>query len=642
MYNSLIVFSLLCSSFLMTISVPAETDDTSVPKRELLLLQEVPVVVTPSKVAQPSLESPSTISVLTRDDIRRYGMTSFSDILRNVPGVDVMSVSPTDRNISMRGFNHLTAGKILSLVDNRPIYLDLYGMTLWEFLPVSIDDIERIEIVRGPGSALYGANAFDGVVNIITDSAPAHFDTRMTATVNQLGRLSGSIAHGGGLSALTYRAFAGWNRMSGWDDEKSDAGENRRFNGHLHYAIDDRSSLRLSGGVKNYRGDFLIGSEFDPTKYGGTAGYLETDYARSELKCRIFWRRVAWNIESQKAFSAYRIETDVFDADLQHSFRPLGSNSITWGVNYRFNWVDSEMLGGQHSQNLMAGYIQNQTRLSRALTLTTGLRYDRHPLTGNNLSPRGSIVYSPAIGHAFRASVGRAFQNPSFLYSYFSMSYKMLMPMSPASVDVKVLGNEELSPEWITSFELGYRGVFGTRLRGSVDVFFNKLDGLIMFDVAETYAESELFPGSPGGVVPAVMSMFNNHDADACGGEITADILMTRWLSAYVNYSYQRVADSETGERIQSAPLHKLNPGLCIKSRRGFLVNVFANYVDRTVWDDVEIEPYVMLNSALSYRIGSVKAGLSVFNLLNDRHLEHPQGDEIGRFMVLSLMYQIY
>jgi outer membrane receptor protein involved in Fe transport len=296
-----------------------------------------------------------------------------------------------------------------------------------------------------------------------------------------------------------------------------------------------------------------------------------------------------------------------------------------------------------HEQNLWAIYIQDQFKLSRAFTLTAGLRYDKHPLTGSNRSPRGSIVYSPWAGHAFRVSAGKAFRNPPLMYSYASqVSYQTSVPLLPEPVDVKIGGTEDLAPEWMTSFELGYQGTFGVRLRGGIDLFYNKLEGLTTVSTTETYAENALFPGSPGGIIPSEISVINDLDAEAYGGEVFADFSVTRWLSAYGNYSYQKIIDSKTEEEIRSAPRHKINSGLRLGMGKNFLISVFANYVDKTLWENMELDPYMMLNSMISYKMGAVEARLSVSNILNDRHLEHPQGGEIGRFMVLSLTYHIY
>lgn len=641
MTHSKFIIFLLGFSFLMAPSISEAIDNTSLPKRELLLLQEIPVVITPTKVAQSILESPSTITVLTKEDIRRYRMASFSDILRNVPGVDVMSVSPTGRNISMRGLNEVAASRILSLVDGRPIYVDFYGITTWELLPVPIDDIERIEIVRGPGSALYGANAFDGIVNIITDPASASVGTRMTTMVNQFGKLSGSMSHRGEAGKLRYDGSAMWNKISEWDDGDTDAGENKVFNGRLQYSVNDTSTLSLSGGVQDNRGDLGTTSTLAPKKHDITIDYLKMDYVKSSLISKACWRRIGGDAEFE-SLSSYWFESNTLDIDLQHSFLLLDSNFITWGLDYRLNRVESNAMDNWHSQSLMAGYVQDQFHLNEVLHLIAGLRYDRHPLTGNNFSPRGSIVYSPAIGHAFRASAGRAFRNPPFLYSYLSMDYETLLPIILLPVDLEIIGNRDLAPERVTSLELGYHGIFGIRFKGGMDLFFNKVSGLTNFVDIETYDENALFYGSPGGVIPSVVSVRNNRDADALGGEIAADISISQFLSARANYSYQRVINSKTEERIESTPMHKINPGLCIEIGRDFLINVFANYVSKTTWDSVDLESYTLLNSVISYRARGMEARISISNMLNNRHREHPEGDEVGRSITFSLTYRTY
>ena len=219
--------------------------------------------------------------------------------------------------------------------------------------------------------------------------------------------------------------------------------------------------------------------------------------------------------------------------------------------------------------------------------------------------------------------------------------------MMPMVINIEVRGNEDLSPEWITGFEVGYQGNFGTRLRGSVDIFHNKLDGLIDFDVVETYPENATFPGSPGGIIPSVVSPLNIIDAAARGGEINASLAVTRWLSTFANYSCQYVTDSGTGERIESAPLHKINPGLSGNIGQNSLFSIFANYVDKTVWKDdweaEKVDSYTLLNFAASHRLldGDLEIALSVFNLLDDRHLEHPEGTEVGRSVLLKMIYRM-
>ena len=164
-----------------------------------------------------------------------------------------------------------------------------------------------------------------------------------------------------------------------------------------------------------------------------------------------------------------------------------------------------------------------------------------------------------------------------------------------------------------------------------------------MFEIkpVETYHEGALFPGSPGGVIPSKVTALNFSDAKVLGGEINATVSLTDWLSMQANYSYQYVTDLKTGKRLEYAPIHKFNPGLSMEFRQKLMISLFANYVDKTVWDSIEIKPYTMLNSVVSYRTESMEIGISTYNLLNKEHLEHPEGDKIGRSIMLRFLYQI-
>lgn len=658
--NKLIAFCALLF-ILMVLQEYTKANDISL-QREELLMQDIPMVITPSRVSQPILESPSAVIVITKKDIMRYGMTSLADILRNVTGVDVMTVSPTDRNISIRGLNSLASGRILTLIDGQPVYADFYGMTAWGHVGVEIDEIEQIEIMKGPGSALYGANAFDGVINIITikPEVQSHI-TRFRTSVDQNGRLDGHIIHGNKLGKMYYRAFAGFDKISGWENE--DAGENGKLSGLLRYDINNESSAILSGYIHKYNGDIVIFSGANPANHEGTTSDISFEYVRSKLKWKASWRAL-YNEAKPKNISSnqykdpdtgenfqpsastteippYNIDSGLFGTELQHSLSPLDNHLITWGLNYNLSNIDSELLDGPHTQSTVAGYIQDQMRLARGLNLTAGLRYDWHPLTGNNISPRASVVYSPAINHALRISAGKAFRNPPSMYSYLDTECTSYRQPIPVPLIINLVGNKELSPEEILSFELGYQGMIDTRIRGSVDLFYNNIYGLIDGGYVDTYKKDALYPGSPGGIIPSLVTMENVHDANARGVEIAGDFAVTPWLTAYMGYSYQHVTEMETGKKIESAPVHKSNHGVSFEPWRNLMFSVYGNYISETSWDGYEVPGYSIINSAVNYRVGKFSVNLSVSNLLNKQHIEHPQGEMIGRSMILSLAYEL-
>ena len=172
------------------------------------------MVVSASRRAQLSIEAPAATTVITADEIRASVRTSIPDLLRRVPGADVMAMGASEADVSIRGFNQRISNKVLVLVDGRSVYQDFVGATFWSLINVPIGDIERIEVVRGPGSALYGANAALGVVNIITKPPGELRGSRVNARGGSGNTVEGSYAFGGVADALAYRANVGYLRRT--------------------------------------------------------------------------------------------------------------------------------------------------------------------------------------------------------------------------------------------------------------------------------------------------------------------------------------------------------------------------------------------------------------------------------------------
>ncbi|HDL65127.1 MAG TPA: TonB-dependent receptor, partial [Proteobacteria bacterium] len=171
---------------------------------------EIPEVITPARIAQPITEAPSSVSVITAEEIHRSGLTNIPDILRRLAGVDVMALSPSDINVGIRGLNGTVSNKILVMIDGRSVYMDFYGTTIWSTLPILLEEIKRIEVVRGPGSALYGANAFSGVINIITKTPEEQKDTLISASAGTNNTYQGTAITAGNLNDLGYKLALGW------------------------------------------------------------------------------------------------------------------------------------------------------------------------------------------------------------------------------------------------------------------------------------------------------------------------------------------------------------------------------------------------------------------------------------------------
>src|SRR6266487_5055909 len=191
--------------------------DTAGVKEELLLLKEESVSIA-ARHEQPISEAASNVYVITDEDIRHSGATDLPTVLRRIPGVEVIQMTGTDFNVSARGDNQERANKMLVLVDGRSIYLDVQGEVLWKLLPVTLPEIKRIEVLIGPASVLYGFNAFDGVINIITKSPEEMKGTTLQFGGGEFGTITASAIQAGTIGKLGYRLSVGRDQNNKWSD----------------------------------------------------------------------------------------------------------------------------------------------------------------------------------------------------------------------------------------------------------------------------------------------------------------------------------------------------------------------------------------------------------------------------------------
>lgn len=222
-------------------------------ERELLLFAEIPVVNIASKKPRKANESPLPVVVIDEDDIILSGARNVPELLRRVAGVDVLSISASDYNVSIRGFNQESSDKVLAMIDGRSVFLDFYGIVLWDALPISMNEIERIEIVKGPGSSIYGANAFNGVINIITKS-PGEIDgTLLSLEGGEFDTFAGALVHGRRVAGFGYKFAVSRDQYSEWEGDNS-----RRHSTSGNFAIERqferKSRIIFSGSIDESTG----------------------------------------------------------------------------------------------------------------------------------------------------------------------------------------------------------------------------------------------------------------------------------------------------------------------------------------------------------------------------------------------------
>jgi iron complex outermembrane receptor protein len=621
----------------------SETIEESFPKRELLFFEEIPIVISATKSEQPITESPSSISVITSEDIRRSSATNIADLLRRVPGIDVLRISPSDVNVSARGFNESNNNDMLLLIDGRSAYVDFFGIVVWDDLPIVLEEIERIEIIRGPGSALYGANAFSGVINIITKTPEQAKGTTLSATVGEFDTFRWTVMNADVFDKWGYKVVASWDEANSFEDRDKD--DNDSFTGSVlaQYEFDADSLIRFSVGVNEGDGNTLTRTA--PFDRDGTLGYAQINYDYRNWKFQGFYNLVDIDVVATDG-EERSIVNNVFDLEMQHSFALWEDHMVTWGANYRHDRVTShEIIGEKEQDDLFSLFVQDQFRMQEGMTLTTGVRFDSHPLTGVHLSPRASLVYEPRENHIFRASISRAFRNPSLVESYLDLNI-LLSPAPP--ITLSSLGNRDLDAEEVTSFELGYQArLLDSRLHLKADAFYNLLDEIIEFRHD----------------TPLVLEFKNVGKATAYGGEVGVEYHFSERLSAYFNYSYQllKARDdgvqfqlNEDGDTIDSSPEHKINAGVYAEHESGLNGSIDLNYVDETAvgfFDSsstplpfqprvVELDDYTRIDARIGYKFRDPEIEVSLIfqNAFDDEHREHPLGELLQR----QVFFQVY
>jgi outer membrane receptor protein involved in Fe transport len=323
------------------------------------------------------------------------------------------------------------------------------------------------------------------------------------------------------------------------------------------------------------------------------------------------------------------------------------------GVNYRLNLGESDVIIRQIEQSLYAFYLEDELRLRQNLALTLGFRYDGHSLFEDRITPRGNIMFSPRRKHFLRFSYAQAFRNPTFAETYLYIEGNA-GPDDPSGLppDIsafKVVGNQELEPEKITSYEAGYEALFANKIKCKIDLFYNHLTDFITLQMGPPPPPDDSMPPSPSDPISEenVVTFVNQGEASARGYELSLDLLAARWLRGWANYSYQYITEEDDDlhaperdqtERMKAYPMHKFNVGFRFEPKRHFYANLMIHYVSQTEWDQnflsqgQKLDSYTLFNLNVNYRIrpGKIESHLSAFNLFNDRHFEYPgnQGDQ--------------
>jgi len=512
----------------------------------------VDVVFTAAKHEQDIADSPSAITVITREQIDNTHCTDVACLLRMVPEVDVIRVKPMWSAVGARAFTDFFENRALVLIDGREINDELFGLVYWQALPVHLDQIERIEIIRGPGSSLYGANAHSMVVSIFTrkigeNTAEAFFGS------GEHNRNSIHLGMGQRFGDWSLSLSAGLENADHWQLRGLQQREVRR----LRLNLSNESGLGITtfrAGLASVDGAiyYVLGPvDLQDATFADLAVSHETDFIRGQLTFSLM--KAALPITPGEDRSTITFENLTLgyipalipftntnlDAEVQTTFRPFEGNLLIAGGNYRWIRAQSgETDPGKMNQHRVGVFLHDEQRLFKQLIITGGIRFDYNNITPFTVSPRVAGVWRFAEDQRLRLAFGMAFRKPSFMNSMVHIKNIYPETAFPEFEDFfrEAIGNQDLENESITTVEAGYHGRFlDSRLTLEASAFYNRYRDTINFYI-------DMVTNSMGVLdLTRSVARYENkgREVDSLGGSFSAAWRIKRILLVGLNVTYR-------------------------------------------------------------------------------------------------------
>lgn len=535
--KALFAFSALFFALAMQAQEVTNIDISELPLEQLLKMD-----VTILKGHRMLSATPAAISIVTSDDIRRSGAMNIPEALRQVPGMEVARLDANEWAVSMRGFNDLFANKLLVLQDGRTVYSPVFSGVFWDVQGAMMEDIDRIEVIRGPGSTVWGANAVNGVINVITKSAKDTQGMLVSVGSGNIDQAFVNARYGGQFgSNVFYRVYGtyldhdSFAQPNGHD--ANNAWQMGRGGFHLDWDASPQDLVTLQG--DGYAGGVHeTFSIYDPTSptlarqvpdrmdvHGGNAlaRWTHTFSDASELKTQVYYDR------TDRHATVFGEERDTVDLDAQYSFALGERNALISGLGYRRSSdtmdenTQATFLPVSETLNLFSAFAQDEvTIFPDKLKFTLGSKIEHNDFTGWEVEPGGRLAWTPDSRNTLWASVSRAVQTPSRVEEDVRLNEIQPTPFGPAVLEIS--GNRNFQSEKLMAYETGYRVHPCSKASFDVAAFYNVYDDLRSLETS---------PGFP--FIPATLA--NNLYGDTYGFEATATMEVQPWWRLTPTYS---------------------------------------------------------------------------------------------------------
>ena len=582
---------------------PPKPDETQPPNYEEL------VVVSGSRTEQKVVNAPATMSVITAGQIENVPTQNFAELLRSIPGINITQVSARDINLTSRGATGTLATGQLALLDGRSIYQDFFGFVMWDFLPTNLNEIKQVEVIRGPASAVWGANALNGVVNVITKSPRemqgtsailgfGTFDRANDEDSASLWYINGTHAQAindrwayklsaGGYSQdpfsrptgqipCTFSNVCGPTRQN-YPGYANTGTTQPKFDARFDYDYEDGKKLTFSGGFAGTEGIMHSGIGPFDIESGSTMGYGKMDFRNKGFRAAFFTNILdgdAVNLLTKAPDNSlinFAFKTTTIDFEASNVQTIAQRHVINYGGNLRFNTFDLELAPESEDRTEFGIYGQDEIFLNNHFRLSLGARVDRFDYLDDFVfSPRVALLIKPQEDHTFRLSFNRAYRSPSVVNNYLDVTiaeplnlgaFSPLLAGVIYNIPIRSVGNEvggtDLQEQSVDAWEIGYTGVIRNRTVLTAAFFVNNSENDINFDEVDEarWTPSNPPPGwplppaviglVPGGSFPALFTYKNLGKTTQKGIELGVDSALNQHVNLYANYSWQGEPEPE-------------------------------------------------------------------------------------------------
>jgi len=578
-----------------------------------------------SKKPQTLSNAAAAIFVITQDDIHRSGVTSIPEALRMAPGLQVARIGAEKWAITSRGFNGQTANKLLVLMDGRTLYSPSFSGVYWDVQDTLLEDIDRIEVIRGPGGTIWGANAVNGIINIITKKASNTEGGFVRVSAGNEEQVSGGLRYGAAIgdsaharAYFTYRDHDSFG-LHGTETDANDDWQSVHGGFRMDGGTVQQDSWTVQGDIYTEDANQLVSPSFEPIPPYKSVAPDNYDASGWNLLAR--WQHQlsadnSWTIQSYYDFTnrdeLYIGQTHkIYDVDFQHQLKVGNHHDLIWGLGYRNirdefdNSFQLLISPDSATHELFSAFIQDEIMLMPdQLWLTLGSKIEHNDFTGYEIQPSGRLLFRPVENQTVWAGVSRAVRTPSRSGRDARFTVGMIPDLPPYPAPLFLWGNEDYDSEDVLAYELGYRLVPIKQLSLDIALFYNEYDNL------RTATPLIMPPTSR-------MQFENKSSGSSYGFELAADWKPSHWLSFQLGYTYLELDldanDSETGLDIivsyeDSNPQHGVTLRSSIEIATDWQMNLWLRYVDQfaaggivALTNQSSIDEYVAFDANISW-----------------------------------------